>query len=123
MGQFSIDQNTDVSKTFTELWSNVLAQDEDLIRDLFIGVDVCRNALLSIFESEEEFLNAPSHLQNGLLYAVNKALEAAVKERELHIANGISFFILWVVAVIKKDNDAKVLIEKNFSETRSRYDI
>ncbi len=123
MGEFTIDQDTDIAGMFTMLWEKVSKQSPQLIGELFEGVDVGRKSLIDIFETEENFIATPRHTKTGFLFALNAALQKAVLERELHLANGISLFILWTVSVIKEDNKAKKLIETSFSDARSKYDI
>ncbi len=123
MGEFTIGEDTDVGDTFSKLWKNVRKQETNCIKKLYCGVDLCRNSLIELFKSEQDFILSSRYKKAAFLNALNAALKSAVLEEEFHVANGISFFILWTVSVIQEDVDAKLLIEKDFAELRHEYDF
>ena len=55
--------------------------------------------------------------------AMDHALLTAIENEDHFVANGISFFNLWVMATMKKDIELKEHIELEFSKLRSKYDL
>ncbi len=123
VGQFSISETTNILDQFKPLWTKIEAQDEKMIHWLFIGIDVGRSAFLDIFKSDDNFKKQPRFQKNKFLYAINAALTKAIKEGELPLANGISFYILWTVAMIQEDYKASEYIESQFAELRNEHNL
>ena len=123
LGQFSIDEDTDLFEVFDKLWTAATKQNDEVLADLFTGVDVCRRAFMEIFKSEEAFKDHPRRDKMNFLMSLNAALQMAVERRELLIGNGISFYIIWTVSMIKNDDAATKHIEEEFAKLRTRLDI
>lgn len=123
--QFSVDDDINVKEMFTSLWNRVLQKDGnvDFVRGIFVGIDLCRSSLIELFKTESLFSAATLRDKRAYLYAINKALEKSIEEEQMLISNGISFFILWLVCVLKKEDETKLHIEQCFSQLRSQYGV
>ncbi len=123
VGDFELNDSTDVLKQFDPLWALISEQDDRMVTHLFAGIDAARSAFIDIFESDENFKKQPKPNQVLFLKASNVALSKAIQERELAMANGLSFYILWLVAVIQKNYKTAEHIESEFAKLRNAHDI
>ncbi len=123
IGTFSLSDDTDIPVMFEAIWTRFKNEPEENVANMFVGIDVSREAFLTCFKSDDDFKQQSRHKQKAFLMAVNAALTKAVRERHLLIANGISVFILWVVAMLQKDYETAKHIEKSFADLRNEYDL
>ena len=116
-------EDTPVKMLFDDLWMIFSKQDERTIREAFMGIDSGRSSMLRLFKTEEEFISLDKGIKILFLNAMDKTLRKAIKDEHVYVANGISFFNLWVMAIIQENFETKEHIESEFSKLRSKYDL
>ncbi len=123
VGTFSLNGDTDILAMFESIWARFESEPQENIVEMFVGIDVGRDAFLSCFESDDDFKQQPKQKKTAFLLAVSSALQKSVRAKEFLIANGISAFTLWVVAMIQNDYETASHIEKSFADLRNKHDL
>ena len=123
VGTFSVNDDTDVPAMFESIWKHFREESVDNLIPMFMGIDVARDAFIHCFKSDDNFKQQSRQKKCAFLMAINVALGKAMRERELLIANGLSVFILWIVAMIQEDYEASKNIEDSFAKLRNKYDL
>ena len=122
-GEFNLNKAYAHKETFYHFWPNLTKEPKECVELMFAGIDLCRDHFVKVFTNEDNFNSQDEKRKVLYLSVINKMVTEAVEIEQFHIANGFSMFNLWLVCLIKGDDDTRKYMEKCFMELRNEHKL